>query len=73
MKHRASGPVLSHDLLNRVLTGADGENTRRHINVVDARGAGGRAYHDEDLRQNHWRSASDEAAVPEVDETSARS
>jgi hypothetical protein len=53
MKDRAGGHVISHDLLHRVLTGVDGQNALRYINVVDTWGSSGRAYHDEDLRQNH--------------------
>ena len=62
MKHCAGGRVISCDLLNRVLTGADRHNARHYINVVDAWGASRRAYHDEDLRQNHLGSALDEAS-----------
>jgi hypothetical protein len=57
MKHRAGDRVISCDLLNRVLAGADGEYARRYIDVVEAWGASCRADHDEDLRQNHWRAA----------------
>jgi hypothetical protein len=59
MKQCASDGVISCDLLNRQLTGAGEQNARRYINVVDAWGAGCRAYHDEDLRQNHWGAAVD--------------
>lgn len=65
--------MISQDLLNCLLTGADGQNARRHIDVVNAWGPGGRAYYNEDLSQHHWHAALDEASISELNNASIRS